>query len=350
MKAAYRIIDANFNRAREALRVIEDYCRFAMDSSLLTERTKNLRHKLCEYISRLDSDALIACRDTTNDVGTAEQIASKKQPRDNLQSILIAACKRLPEALRATSEAMQTIDAELAEQIEPLRYEFYTLEKDIVCFAKPAEKFASVRLYVIITSDLPAEVVRLTTACCRGQADCIQFRSKNLPDDQLLALAKEFVEICKSENVVSIINDRADIAIAAGADGVHLGQNDISITQAQKLQLRPMIIGISTHSTDELKSAIEKLPTYAALGPAFSTSTKPDLEIAGIDYIKQASRILADTGIASVAIGGIDLENIDSVLAAGAKSVAICDWITNSPDPEGICRQIKGKIANFGNR
>ena len=81
MKAAYRIIDANFNRAREGLRVIEDYCRFALDSSLLTERVKSLRHKLCEYISRLDSDALIACRDTTNDVGTAESIALKKQPR-----------------------------------------------------------------------------------------------------------------------------------------------------------------------------------------------------------------------------------------------------------------------------
>ena len=171
-----------------------------------------------------------------------------------------------------------------------------------------------------------------------------------MPDDQLLVLAKEFVEICHRKNVISIINDRADIAIAAGADGVHLGQNDISIGQARKLQLRPMIVGISTHSTDELKSAVQQMPTYIALGPAFGTSTKPDLKIAGIDYIIQANQILFGTAIASVAIGGINLENIDSVLKAGAKSIAICDWITNSPDPGGTCRQIKERIADFNNR
>ena len=163
-------------------------------------------------------------------------------------------------------------------------------------------------------------------------------------------MAKEFVEICKSENVISIINDRVDIAVASGADGVHLGQNDISIAQTRKLQLRPMIIGISTHSADELKSAIQQMPTYVALGPAFGTSTKPDLKVTGIDYIKQANRILADTGIASVAIGGINLENIESVLAAGANSIAICSAITNSPDPKGICGQTKGEIADFKNR
>ena len=153
MKAAYRIIDANFNRAREGLRVIEDYCRFALDSKLLTERVKNLRHKLCECIGKLDSDALIACRDTTNDVGTAESIASKKQPRSDLETVLVAACKRLPEAMRAISEAMQTIDAELAERIESLRYEFYTLEKDIVCvhrFACGPRTAGHHRIYAVL--------------------------------------------------------------------------------------------------------------------------------------------------------------------------------------------------------
>ncbi|MHC4123168.1 MAG: thiamine phosphate synthase [Planctomycetota bacterium] len=347
-RTVYRIIDANFNRAREALRVIEEYCRFALDSESLTGRTKELRHKFCNYIDKIDSGRLIAGRNTVDDVGVGKTVDNQLQ-RSDLKSCLTAACKRLPEALRAVSEMVGTFEPVLAEQIEKLRYETYTLEKDIVLFSEPAEKFRKVKLYVIITSKFPAEVISLTHKIIAGGADCIQLRAKDRIDDEaLFALACEFAGICKAGNVLSIINDRVDIAVAAGADGVHLGQGDLPIEQARKLQTRPLVIGTSTHSMEQLKTACEHNPTYVSTGPVFATSTKPEYEVVGVEYVKRAVELLRNTGIAGVAIGGITLENMNEVLKAGAKKIAICSAITETSDPTESCCKFKEKITTFG--
>ena len=318
----YRIIDANFNRAREAIRIIEEFCRFALNSAPLTERAKQLRHELSAEISKLDAAKLIASRDSLGDVGVGKTVDSQFA-RQNLTDCFTANCKRLTESLRALTETIQTLNPSIARTIEKLRFTAYTLEKDIVLFSDTQQKFEAVRLYVIISSSLPADVFSLTQRCIAGGADCIQLRAKNADDDKLFALALEFAQICKAAGVLSIINDRVDIAVAAEADGVHLGQNDLPIESARKLQLTPLIIGKSTHSIKQLKAACRQLPTYVSLGPVFSTGTKPTAEPVGLDYIKQATEILADTGIAHVAIGGITLENIEDVLNAGAKAIAV---------------------------
>jgi len=207
--------------------------------------------------------------------------------------------------------------------------------------------FKRVRLYVVISSSLPADVISLTGRCAAGGADCIQLRAKDIDDDTLFALAAEFVQICRDANVLSIINDRADIAVAAGADGVHLGQNDLPIEQARKLQLSPLIIGKSTHSLEQLRAAREQLPTYVSLGPVFSTGTKPTAEPVGLDYVKHGTEELADTGIGHVAIGGITLDNVQEVLDAGAKAIAVCSAATEVDDPTAACRALKEKITAF---
>ena len=344
--SVYRIIDANFNRAREAARVIEEFCRFALNSDQLTGRTKQLRHELSAALTKLDAARLITSRDTLGDVGVGKTVANQLY-RTNLTDSFTAGCKRLTEALRVLTEMIQTLDPAVAEKIENLRYTAYTLEKDITVFAATSEKFKPVRLYIIITSRLPAEVFSLTHRCIAGQADCIQLRAKDIDDDKLFALAAEFVKICKASGVLSIINDRVDIAIAAAADGVHLGQNDLPIEQARRLQLSPLIIGKSTHSIEQLRADCEETPTYVSLGPVFSTPTKPAAKPVGLDYIKQAAEILADTGIAHVAIGGITLENIDQVLAAGASAIAVCSAVTGDKDPAAICREFKEKTSVF---
>jgi len=342
-RAVYRIIDANFNRAREAVRVIEEFCRFALNCKALTERAKQFRHELSAAIGRLDADRLIASRDTPGDVGVDAAVEGQLH-RVNLQDCLTAACKRLPEALRALAETIQTVDPATAQQIENLRYESYTLEKDIMLFSSPAEKFKRVKLYVIISSNLPADVIALTHRCISGGADCIQLRTKDIEDDKLFALAVEFVEACKAGGVLSIINDRADIAVAAGADGVHLGQNDLPIEQVRRLQLVPLIIGRSTHSPKQLQAACSDLPTYVSLGPVFPTATKPTAEAVGLDYVKQGIEALADTGIGHVAIGGITLDNVEEVLRAGARTVAVCSAVTETADPTAACRELKKKL------
>ena len=345
-RAVYRIIDANFNRSREAIRVIEEYCRFALNSGPLAERAKQIRHGLSSAIGKLDAGRLISSRDTLGDVGVGKTV-DEQLVRGELRDCFTAGCKRLTEALRVLAETTQTQDRSVAETIEKLRYAAYTLEKDIVLFSDALEKFKRVRLYVIITSNLPADVISSTCKCATGGADCIQLRAKAIEDDKLFAIAGEFVRLCKDAGVLSIINDRVDVAVAAGADGVHLGQNDLPIEQARKLQLAPLITGKSTHSTRQLRAACEEWPTYTALGPVFATETKPAAEAVGLDYVRQATEILADTGICNVAVGGITLDNVEDVLRAGAKTVAVCAAVMKAGDPAKVCRKFKEKITAF---
>jgi len=345
-RAVYRIIDANFNRAREAARVIEEFCRFALNSAPLTERAKRLRHELSASLDKLDAGRLLSSRDTLGDVGVGKKV-DKQLQRTDLKSTFTAACKRLTEALRTLTEMTRTQNQSVADAIEKLRFDAYSLEKDIVLWSTPFEKFKRVKLYVIISSNLPTDIICLTQRCVAGGADCIQLRSKNINDETLFAVAVEFVKVCKAANVLSIINDRADVAVTAGADGVHLGQNDLPIEQVCKLQTTPLIIGVSTHSLEQLHSACESQPTYVSLGPVFSTGTKPQVSPVGLDYVRCATKKLADTGIGNVAIGGITLDNVEKVLKAGATAIAVCSAVTEVGDPTEACRALKQKIAAF---
>jgi len=348
-KSVYRIIDANFNRAREAGRVIEEYCRFALNSAPLTERTKQLRHDLSACLQQFDTSRLITSRDSVGDVGIGQTVA-RQLIRSDLKDCFTAGCKRLTEALRVLAEMAQTINPSTADAFEKLRFSAYTLEKDIVLFSDTSEKFKAVKLYVIIScgaGNLPADILSLTGCCIAGGADCIQLRAKDINDTQLFILASEFVRICKAAGVLSIINDRVDIAVAAGADGVHLGQDDLPIEQARKLQMTPLIIGKSTHSSEQLRAAVGELAAYVSLGPVFSTPTKPGAQPVGLDYVRQAIEILEDTGIGHVAVGGITLKNIGQVLDAGVKTIAVCSAVTGAADPADACRALKKKITSF---
>jgi thiamine-phosphate pyrophosphorylase len=348
-RPAYRIIDANFNRAREALRVMEDYCRFALNCGSLSSRAKEMRHQLSSAIAHLNAERLLASRDTPGDVGIG-QTTENAIGRADLKDALTAACKRLPEALRVLTETLRCVEPGIAEQMEQLRYAGYSLEKDIALFADTQARFSKVRLYVLINSNLPTDVFTLTNQCIKGGADCLQLRAKDIDDDRYFAIAGEFVKICKDAGIPAIINDRVDIAVASGADGAHLGQNDLPVEQARKIQMTPLILGKSTHSPAQLTAAIAELPTYVSLGPVFATPTKPETKPVGIDYVKQALPILAGTGIYSVAIGGITLENIDAVLRAGAQTIAVSSAVAASPDPTAVCGNLKGKITAFFNR
>ncbi|MBN2456630.1 MAG: thiamine phosphate synthase [Sedimentisphaerales bacterium] len=345
-RSIYRIIDANFNRAREAVRVMEEFCRFTLNNEQLTERAKKLRHELSAIISKLDSRRIITSRDTPGDVGAGKKVETSIK-RETLRDCLTANCKRLTEALRAIAEMVQIIDPAQAERIERLRYNSYTIEKDIIICSDTLNKFSGVRLYVIVSSNLPVDVISLTQQCVTGGADCIQLRAKDINDDKLYALASEFVRICKQANVLSIINDRVDIAIAAGADGVHLGQNDLLVEQARRLQLTPLIIGKSTHSPSQLESACIEQPTYVSLGPVFASGTKPSYQAVGVGYVQQGTKELQEKGIAHVAIGGITVDNLEKVIKAGAKAVAVSSAVTSAKEPAKACQQLKETISSY---
>jgi thiamine-phosphate pyrophosphorylase len=137
--------------------------------------------------------------------------------------------------------------------------------------------------------------------------------------------------------------------VAAGADGVHLGQNDLPVEQARRLQLSPMVIGKTTHSLKEIDAACPALPAYVGLGPAFATPTKPEVNVAGLDFIRQGIERLAGTGISHVALGGVTLDNVEQVIRAGAERVAVCSAMAKAPDPADACRKLKERITKLVN-
>jgi len=353
-KAVFRIIDANFNRAREAARLMEEYCRFALNSSELAARAKKLRHRLCDAVKNLNADKLIAGRNTQTDVGRGMTVQGQLD-RKNLRDCFTAAAKRLTEALRVLAETTKTLQNEVAQVFEQLRFDAYSLEKDTLIQSSAAEKFSSVRLYVIINAaahQSDSQILDLAAACIAGGTDCIQLRANSsrcdaaegISDRRTFELAGKIVKLCEETGVVSIINDRVDIAVSVGADGVHLGRDDLGLDEARRMQLTPMIFGLSTHSADELKAAIAQRPDYVSLGPVFASGTKPDLAPAGLQYLTEATQMLRDTEIGHVAIGGITVDNIDRVLKAGAKNVAVCSAVSQAEDPEQMGRKLKSMM------
>ncbi len=327
--------------------MIEEYARFVLDDEKLSARAKTIRHRLCEAMTGFDSAVLIGARDSENDVGQSRVVAGQIERREVFDCVT-AAFKRLSEALRSLYEYGEVAGAGKGAVFEALRFEGYTLEKDLVCAAGTRGRFAKVGLYVLVNAgpDTKAEdVLAMVRACADGGADCIQLRAKGLGDRALLELARRVFDACREEDVVGILNDRADIADLAGADGVHLGQEDLRADEVRQVVRREMVVGVSTHNGDELAEAIGQKPTYVGLGAVFASKTKPSVDVAGLEYVRYAREKLDGTGIYSVGIGGITENNAGSVIEAGADAVAVSAGITQSSSPEEMCRLYKEAIT-----
>ncbi len=345
-RAIYRIIDANFNRGREGLRIAEEFCRFALDNEQLAGRCKALRHRLTAAVTKFGMQKLIAARDTEKDIGCRIQVAGQMK-RQSFEDCVTAGFARTTEALRVLAESACAVDNKISAEFEKLRYDCYILEKDISLRLFPALRFKKTRLYCIITVEDGIDVLKIAKGCAAGGADCLQLRAKNIPDDQLLSLGRRFVDLCKQKDVISIINDRIDIAVAVDADGVHLGQHDLSAQVVIKCQLRPLIIGVSTHSTGELDKAVKQGPHYVGAGAVFATPTKPQAKVSGLKYVSGALKRLKNKHIEMVAIGGITPENVEKVLQAGAKRIAVSSCVCKAKNPADICKKLKEKILKY---
>lgn len=340
---ALRILDANFNRAREALRVIEDYARFILSDASICESAKRMRHELAAIFRDPPFDASIIMRDTPGDVGTSVQ-TDAEYDRASAADIAIAAGKRLSEALRVLEEFAKPLSRDAALQIERLRYGGYELEKRVAHVARAKDRFKDVRLYVLLTESLCARSWRDTlSAVIDGGADCIQLREKDITDAALLERAQILCEACRSAGVVSIINDRADVAAMCRAGGVHLGQTDVASLAARRILGPDAIIGASSHNIDEARRAVDEHADYVAVGPMFATSVKPEYGVSGPQFI---SRVREITSLPLVAIGGIMPENVRQVVDAGADCVAVCRAVIGADDPAKQVRRIR-EAAGF---
>ncbi|HEY7086942.1 MAG TPA: thiamine phosphate synthase [Tepidisphaeraceae bacterium] len=337
-----RILDANANRAREALRVVEDYARFVLDDQQFCGALKQLRHDLVAAISPFTDEAILH-RDTPGDVGTGVK-TSAELSRENVGHAVTAAGKRLGEALRTIEEYLKTVDPVSAAKVEAIRYRFYDLEQQLARTIRPDEcGFAGVRLYVLITEALCGRPwIEVAEQVILGGADCLQLREKGLESGELLDRARKLVQLCRKHGVISIINDRPDIAVLSGADGVHVGQGDLPAIEARKLVGHGKIVGVSTHHLEQARQAARDGADYIGVGPVFRSSTKPRDFLPGLDFAREIAE--AHLPIPAVAIAGITAENVDDVLASGLRAVAVTSAVIAAADPRAAAAGLKEKL------
>ncbi len=340
--AVLRILDANLNRAREALRVIEDYARFVLNDDSICGELKQLRHDLAQASAGF-AGAAILHRDTPGDVGTATKTATELA-RDDVANVVTAADKRLGEALRTIEEYLKTIDPTSASQVEAIRYRFYDLEQRVARTLRPvAGGLASVRLCVLITESLCKRPwLEAAEQAILGGADCLQLREKDMEAGELLRRARQLVELCRRSRILCIINDRPDIALLSDADGVHLGQGDPPAIEARKLLGRGKIIGVSTHTLEQARQAVRDGADYIGVGPVFRSSTKPRDFLPGLALAREVA--LAALPIPAIAIAGITLANVDEVLASGIRAVAVTAAVIGTDDPRAAAARFRERL------
>jgi thiamine-phosphate pyrophosphorylase len=341
-----RVLDASANRAREGLRVIEDYVRFVLDDPGLTRRLKEVRHRLAEAERGLNTNLLLDSRDTALDVGTHIMTASE-QIRENPRAVLAANFKRVGESLRSLEEYAKLVDVWLAGRFEVLRYDIYTIEK-LTMTAVSASRGLGDAVLMVLVGGLPTlgDLTWIVEEAMAGGADCIQLREKGMSDRDFLSRARDLRILTAKARVPLIINDRADLARLARSDGVHLGQDDLSVRDARRILGEAAYIGISTHDRAQLDAAILAGASYLGVGPVFTSPTKSfsEPELAGLAFVRHAAE---STALPCFAIGGINEENLDRVLEAGANRIAVSSAVTRAPRPRRAVERLKARLQGL---
>ena len=326
--------------------MVEEFARFVLDSSFLTKQCKEFRHRLATLASMLPSESRMAARETRADVGTTISVATE-QSRNSLQAVCSASMKRLQQALRTLEEYGKmlppAVAGEFAQEIEALRYTSYTLERCIGVQQTSIERLQDVTLYILLDGcSNENKFQTLVETLVEANVGVLQLRDKNLTDRMLLRRARILVAATRGTRTLVIINDRADIALAAHADGVHVGQEELPIKDARTILGTEALIGVSTHTPEQAQTAVLDGANYLGVGPVFTSATKNFSELAGLEFVQK----VADTiQLPWFAIGGIDEANIEQVLAAGAKRIAVSAAVTSAKNSANAARLLANVIS-----
>ena len=186
------------------------------------------------------------------------------------------------------------------------------------------------------------ELLKVMEEALAGGATVIQLREKNMTVRELVEVGAKLQKLARQHGATFIINDHVDVALAIDADGVHLGQDDLSVSEARTLLGPKKIIGLSTHSLEQALAASSLPLDYLGVGPVFTTPTKPDMRPVGLELLTEVSRQLT---VPFVAIGGIDETNLEQVLATGARNVAVIRAVVAAADVTGAARRLRARIA-----
>lgn len=336
--ASERLLDAALNRARESLRVLDDYARFVKNDRVFTTELKQLRHRLVAATESLPGLNLLASRDTPNDVGTTIT-AGREYVRSSPHETARINCKRLQETLRSVEEFGKSFGERFAREIEAIRYAAYSLETSLFADRDLRDRIAATSLYVLLTgSQCAASLDWTIREAAAGGAHVFQLREKSLSDAELLARARMVRRVTQETGTLFIVNDRPDIAVLADADGVHLGQDDLPAAAARRILGPDKLIGVSTHSIEQIHRAVLAGADYLGVGPVFPSTTKSFDTLAGIDFVRAA---VEATALPRFALGGITPANVHHVTEAGLRRVAVSAAVTTAEEPRQIAARFR---------
>jgi thiamine-phosphate pyrophosphorylase len=344
-QSTLRIIDANLNRIGEGLRLLENLARLSLNDSTLTKQLKTMRHELLTSHWSFHQQ-LLQARNSESDVGIDIEVPGEDKERE-LPVIVMANARRVQESLRTVEELVKVpggISKLDSEKFKQARFNLYSIEQALLSKLLRQDKMKQLSgLYVIIDTQALKERSHVEAAAqaIRGGAMAIQLRDKLLSKKELLPIAQELKNLCAEHNLLFIMNDYLDLALATDADGLHLGQDDLPVRVARKLLPIDKILGISTTTVDQAVAAESEGADYIAVGSIYPTSSKETAKVVGLDRLRQIRQAVT---LPLVAIGGVTKDNVGKVMAAGANSVAIISAILQAKDIEAAARQIVDKL------
>ncbi|OWY69953.1 thiamine-phosphate diphosphorylase [cyanobacterium TDX16] len=332
--AVCRILDANLDRAREGLRIVEEWCRFGLNNSQFSDECKQLRQELASWHT-LD---LRSARDTPGDPGT-ELTHPQEERRSGLGALLQANFCRVEEALRVVEEYSKLYNPKMGAAFKQMRYRVYNLESHLLGYQRH-QRLAQSYLYLVTS---PTEgLFHVVEAALQGGLSLVQYRDKDTADLDRLETARQLRQLCHQYGAIFLVNDRIDLALAVDADGVHLGQQDMPIAIARQLLGPQKIIGRSTTNPEEMQRAIQEGADYIGVGPVYETPTKAGKAPVGLEYIRH---VATNVSIPWFAIGGIDVNNVNEVLNAGAQRVAVVRAIVRAEQPTLVTQYFLAQLA-----
>lgn len=336
----FRVMDANVDRCQEGLRTLEDIARFILNDGYLAGRLRDLRHGVAHAVQALDSE-LLAARRAEEDVGAAPGLLEEN--RQDLPQLARANAKRVEEALRVLEEfaRLQEVPRELdVEVFKSARFAVYELEQRLAGGLAHAGAVEGVRgLYVILdpTATKGRGELEVAEQALKGGASVIQFRDKVREKGIQLRVLTALKELCRSFGALLIVNNDPDMAVAVEADGLHLGQKDLPLSVARRLLMPGQIVGVSCATLDEAQAADAAGADYIAVGSIFPTVSKLDTRPAGLITLSKVRQV---TNRPLVAIGGINGDNVDQVMAAGADAIAVISAVVGASEPEAAARSM----------
>lgn len=342
----WRAIDASANRAAEAIRVLEDVARFVLDDVGLTSLAKELRHELAAALAHPELRGRAAVRDVVGDVG-AGMAKPGALPRASVADLVAANAARGTQAVRSLEECVAVVAPQAAPPFERIRYRLYKLERGALVAAKSRERLAGVNLCVLLDGRADqAAFERLFESLVEAGVRMVQIRDKSLAVPALADRVRAAVAIARrldrERPALVIVNDRADVAAAVGADGAHTGADDLATPLVRRVIGPDKLLGRTAHDFAEARGAADEGADYLGIGPCFPSHTKSFGEFAPREFLAQ---VAAEIALPAFAIGGVTLDRLDTLAALGIRRVAVASAITAAADPAATAAAFIERLA-----